>query len=92
MSPRRLIVAIDGPAGAGKSTVTQGVARRLGYLVLDTGALYRSVALAAEQANISFDDGPRVSEIAETLAARKGIEFVPDASVGQRSPLRQGRH
>jgi cytidylate kinase len=50
------IVAIDGPAGAGKSTVARQLAAELGFSMIDTGAIYRSVALAASRANISWDD------------------------------------
>ncbi|KAF0215983.1 MAG: cytidylate [Geobacteraceae bacterium] len=51
-----LIVAIDGPSGAGKSTVTKLLADRLGYIYVDTGAMFRAVALAAKRAGISIDD------------------------------------
>ena len=50
------IIAIDGPAGAGKSTVARKLARRLGYAMVDTGAIYRAVALAAKRAGIAWDD------------------------------------
>ncbi|HTO98249.1 MAG TPA: (d)CMP kinase [Myxococcales bacterium] len=50
------IVAIDGPAGAGKSTVARQLARRLGFTIIDTGAIYRSVALAAQRAGVAWDD------------------------------------
>jgi cytidylate kinase len=50
------IVAIDGPAGAGKSTVARQLARRLGFTIIDTGAIYRSVALAALKAGVPWDD------------------------------------
>jgi cytidylate kinase len=49
-------VAIDGPAGAGKSTVARQLAKRLGFNIIDTGAIYRSVALAARRAGIAWDD------------------------------------
>jgi cytidylate kinase len=81
------IVAIDGPAGAGKSTVTRRVAERLGYLVLDTGAIYRSVALAAQRAATCFDDDAGVAKIAESLAATDAVVFVSDAVQGQRVQL-----
>src|SRR5207302_4097237 len=58
-SPPRVgpaIVAIDGPAGAGKSTVARQLARRLGFSMIDTGAIYRSVALAARRAGVGWDD------------------------------------
>ncbi|MBL8741737.1 MAG: (d)CMP kinase [Myxococcales bacterium] len=76
----RPLVAIDGPAGAGKSTVAKMVAARLGYVLVDTGALYRSVALAASRAGLAFDDEPRVAELAEALAARRAIGLRPSGS------------
>jgi cytidylate kinase len=66
------VVAIDGPAGAGKSTVARGLARRLGYAFLDTGALYRSVALIAKERQIPWDDGQRLGELARALAIDLG--------------------
>ena len=69
----RLIVAIDGPAGAGKSTVARMVARRLGPLFLDTGAMYRAVTWKALKEGLPLDD-----EAAMTRLARETtIEFVP---------------
>jgi len=53
---RRPIIAIDGPAGAGKSTVARHIAKYFGLLNLETGAMYRAFALKAQQANISLDD------------------------------------
>ncbi len=73
----RPVVAIDGPAGAGKSTVSRRVAVRLGYTLVDTGALYRSVALAAKQADASWDDSEAVGRIAADLAERGAIELRP---------------
>lgn len=64
---RRLIVAIDGPAGAGKSTTARLLAERLGYALLDTGAIYRTMALRARERGISWDDGPGVAALAEGL-------------------------
>jgi CMP/dCMP kinase len=59
-----MIVAIDGPAGSGKSTVARGVARRLGFTYLDSGALYRAVTLAALDAGADLDDGPALARLA----------------------------
>jgi len=57
------IVAIDGPAGAGKSTVSKLLARRLGLSFVDTGALYRTVALSARREGIASDDDARLAEL-----------------------------
>ena len=84
MSQRKCVVAIDGPAGAGKSTVTRRVAAALGYFVLDTGALYRSVALAVVRKGFSLDDDAAAAAVAADLAHRQAIEFVSDAERGQR--------
>jgi cytidylate kinase len=64
------IVAIDGPGGAGKSTTARAVAERLGLSYLDTGALYRCVALRAMEEGLAIDDGPRIAEIARNLDVR----------------------
>jgi len=63
----RPVVAIDGPAGAGKSTASRMVAERLGYVLVDTGALYRGVALAAKERGVSWDDGAALGALARSL-------------------------
>ena len=68
-------VAIDGPAGAGKSTIARRLAEELGYLLVDTGALYRVVSLAATRAGIAWDDEPAVGALAERLVAEHAIYF-----------------
>lgn len=66
MSDRsRPVVAIDGPSGAGKSTVARGLAAALGFAYVDTGALYRAVALLADQSGVSWDDGPALAQMLE---------------------------
>jgi cytidylate kinase len=75
MSAREVRVAIDGPAGAGKSTVSRLVAERLGYVLLDTGALYRCIALAAKESGVAWDDGEKMSELSHGIARRNGIVF-----------------
>jgi CMP/dCMP kinase len=60
----RLTIAIDGPSGAGKSTVAKEIARRLGYLYIDTGAMYRAVGLKALQKNPRLDDVHQIVAIA----------------------------
>lgn len=61
------IVAIDGPSGSGKSTVAAMLSRELGYMHLDTGAMYRAVALAAYYKNIPYDDPGRLNELCEKI-------------------------
>jgi cytidylate kinase len=68
-------VAIDGPAGAGKSTVTKRVADELGYLLVDTGALYRAVALAAQRASVSWDDPDALGELAYAWVRERAVEL-----------------
>jgi cytidylate kinase len=62
-----MVIAIDGPAGAGKSTVARGVAGELGFTYLDSGAMYRCVALAALQGGVDLDDGEALGALAEGL-------------------------
>ena len=62
------VIAIDGPAGAGKSTVARAVATALGYEYLDTGAMYRAVALAALENEVDPDDGDRLRDLVRGLA------------------------
>ncbi len=71
-----MIVAIDGPAGAGKSTVSQQLAQRLGFTRVDTGALYRAVALAAVRAGIP-GEGPEL----DALLAQIDLDVAPDGEV-----------
>ena len=59
-----MVIAIDGPAGAGKSTVARAVARALGFPYLDSGAMYRCVALAALERGLDLDDGEQLGEMA----------------------------
>ena len=69
-----MVIAIDGPAGAGKSTVARGVARALGFTYLDSGAMYRCVALAALDRHLDLADGETLGEMAWSLA----IDFEGD--------------
>lgn len=73
-------VAIDGPAGAGKSTVARAIAQDRGFVYLDTGAMYRCVALLALESGIDLSDGPSLGELAESLE----LAFAPSADGGQR--------
>lgn len=64
---RPFIVAIDGPAGAGKSTVSKLLARRMGYQLVDTGAIYRCVALEASRRGIALDDDEKLGALLSEL-------------------------
>lgn len=62
---RRLVIAIDGPAGSGKSTLASRLARRLGYLNIETGGMYRALALKAIQSDTSLDDEAALLRLAQ---------------------------
>ena len=71
---RRLVIAIDGPSGAGKSTVARALAKRLGYVYIDTGAMYRTVALIAKEKAIAVKDEGALARLASDLR----ISFVKE--------------
>lgn len=75
---KKIVVAIDGPAGAGKSTIAKLVAERLGYAYIDTGAMYRSVAWRFLQTGQPFDEA-FISQLANTMV----IQFRPEARVNR---------
>ena len=70
---KRITIAIDGPAGAGKSTLARRIAAKLGFVYVDSGAMYRAVALWALRANVALSDMHRL----EQLANAAHIEFAP---------------
>lgn len=72
MKPRGLVIAIDGPSGAGKSTAGRALAERLGYTFIDTGAMYRAIALKAMRAGV----GPGDAEALAALAHESRIELL----------------
>lgn len=83
--PRLQSIAIDGPAGSGKSTLGRALAQRLGFLYFDTGVMYRAVALAALERGSAKDDENAISQLAETLV----IEVLPpDAEDGRAYTVR----
>ena len=69
-----MIVAIDGPAGSGKSTIARGLAERLGFRYLDTGAMYRALTWLALEDGVDLDDGPAL----EALAVANPVAFEGD--------------
>ncbi len=78
---RNLVIAIDGPSGAGKSTVGRMLAERLGYLYVDTGAIYRTVALKAKRASIDSSDEKALESLCRSIEIRlrrdeKGMRVV----------------
>ncbi len=78
--PKGLIIAIDGPAGAGKSTVARELSRRLGYVYVDTGAMYRVIGLLAREGGVVADDGAKLGELAGRIVIR--FEARPDGQQG----------
>lgn len=70
----KMIIAIDGPAGSGKSTVSRLVAKRLGIMYLDTGAMYRAAALQAKRTGIDFNDGQALFRMCLEL----DLHFIPE--------------
>lgn len=87
-SPKRPIVAIDGPAGAGKSTVARKLAEALGYVLVDTGAMYRAVALAAKRSGVAWNDGAAVAGLARGIVGEHALGFERDETLGVRVRLR----
>jgi len=71
--PRKLVIAIDGPAGSGKSTIAARLAKKLGYVNLESGAMYRALALKAMEQQVALDD----AEALRQLATRSVIELEP---------------
>lgn len=76
--PKGIVIAVDGPAGSGKSTIARETARRLGYLYLDTGAMYRAVALRALETKTPLDDPDRLIALTKELQIElePGVEEV----------------
>jgi cytidylate kinase len=86
-----MIIAIDGPAGAGKSTVARKLAERLGLRYLDTGAMYRALTWLALERRIALDDGPALGELAEEAAITFAGERVSIAGRDVTDEIRAAR-
>jgi len=71
---KKIIVAIDGPSGSGKSTVAKLLAKKLGYTYIDTGAMYRAIALQAKRDNVDINSGIALSSLCDSVQ----IGFVPN--------------
>jgi cytidylate kinase len=88
------VITIDGPAGSGKSTISRLLAKKIGYIYLDTGAMYRAVALAAKREKIHLNDGKALGELCNSLELRFITDQAPprlflngeDISAAIRSP------
>jgi len=86
---KNIVVAIDGPAGSGKSTVAKLVAEKLGFMYVDTGAMYRALTLKALQSNIDFNDAQRLIEMAKNtkiefrMEGGKNLVFLDGIDVSQ---------
>ena len=88
------IITIDGPAGSGKSTVARLLAKKINYVYLDTGAMYRAVALAASKKKINIKDGEKLGELCKSIDLHFEIDEDPprllldkkDISLAIRSP------
>lgn len=81
----RLIITVDGPAGVGKSSVSKALSKRISYVCLDTGALYRAVAFRVAESGISPDDGEAISRFCENidislLADNRGMKILADGN------------
>jgi cytidylate kinase len=80
------VITIDGPAGAGKGVISRSLARRLGYTLLESGVLYRALALASGSAGVALNDSQRLSD----LAARLDVRFTADSGDRPRVQLNGG--
>lgn len=86
-SKKPIVIALDGPAGAGKSTVAQRIAHAFGFTLLDTGAIYRTVALAAERAGVAWTDETGLARLTEDLVGKTRLVLEPTNGSGMRVVL-----
>lgn len=87
----KLVIAIDGPAGAGKSTVAKALAKELGLRYLDTGAMYRALALAASRSGLGPESGETAAHLAESLEIAFGAGDPPSIWIGDEDVTTQIR-
>jgi cytidylate kinase len=78
MTARRLVIAIDGPAGSGKSTIAARLAKKLGYANLESGAMYRALALKALEQQVSLEDGDALRTLAQSATVQ--LDPQPDGN------------
>src|SRR5436309_13723437 len=88
---RKLIIAIDGPAGAGKSTIAARLAQKLGYTNLESGAMYRALALKAMEGNVSQDDEAQLLALAKSSDIRLQPTRSEERRVGKECRSRWSR-
>jgi cytidylate kinase len=79
MASRGFVIAVDGPSGVGKSTASRGLARRLGFRYVDTGAMYRALACVASSLGIAAGDAERLASLAEDLGFE--LQETPEGSM-----------
>ena len=90
MSDKKLTIAIDGFSSCGKSTVAKELARKLGYVYVDTGAMYRAVTLYCMRHNLIADDGTVDEAALKSQIEKIGISFIYDQATGKNTTLLNG--
>jgi len=85
-----MIITLDGPAGAGKSSTARALARRLGWFYMDTGAMYRAVTLVALERTMSLHDAEGLAALAKSLASSVTVTCRPRSALS-RSPRPRDR-
>ena len=73
MRERGIVIAVDGPSGAGKSTISRALSQQLGYLEIDTGAMYRAMAWLARETGLDFDDTEAVDQFSQQADVAQAI-------------------
>ncbi len=81
MNQKKISIAIDGPAGSGKSTIAKSVALRFGYIYIDTGAMYRAITLKALRNSILLTDNQQLTKLAQDTEVYLEYEYITDGSI-----------